>query len=41
MKTFTLNKVKNKAVPVKHFNEKQELLLKHGALFLSWACSLA
>mmetsp|Transcript_145 Transcript_145/g.280 ORF Transcript_145/g.280 Transcript_145/m.280 type:complete len:318 (-) Transcript_145:88-1041(-) len=41
MKTFTLNKVKNKAVPVKHFNEKQELLLKHGALFPSWACSLA
>merc|ERR1712060_904212 len=30
----------NAKVPVKHFNEKQDLLLRHGALFPRWACSL-
>ena len=30
-----------KAVPVKHFNEKQDLLLKYGAMFPNWVCSLA
>ena len=30
----------DEVVPVKHFNEKQDLLLRHGARFPSWACSL-
>ena len=30
-----------KAIPVKHFNEKQDLLLKYGAMFPNWVCSLA
>lgn len=35
-----VGKERVEGIPVKHFNEKQDLLLRHGRLFPTWACSL-